>query len=50
MAVILTIGAGSDRYCGGCALPQKDQADLFAAKHCPAPAACGSSPSGAFLD
>lgn len=50
LAVILSIGAGSDRYCGGCASPTRDQQDVFAAKHCPAPAACGSSPSGAFLD
>lgn len=50
IAVIVSIGAGSDRYCGGCVLSRKDTADAFVAKQCPAPSACGAaSPSGAFL-
>jgi hypothetical protein len=50
ISVVFTIGAGSDRYCGGCVLAQKDTTDAFVAKQCPAPSACGaSSPSGAFL-
>jgi hypothetical protein len=50
IAVVFTIGAGSDRYCGGCVLAQKDTTDAFVAKQCPAPSACGaSSPSGAYL-
>ncbi len=51
MAVVFAIGAGSDRYCGGCTLPQRDRPDSFVATRCPAPTVCGaSSPSGAFLD
>ena len=51
IAVILTIGTGTDRYCGGCATSRRDDQSSFEAKDCPAPSACGSaSPSGAFLD